>query len=96
MTDTTKPTKKLADIVGKAQNAFWAEVVRHMPMATSGDFAPLDARDLDIALEDAVTHWWEWNASEHYNLLDTTGVLIWYDRVLDDDGDWDYVRRETR
>lgn len=96
MTDTTKPTKKLADIVEKAQIAFWAEVVRHMPMATSGDFDWGQAFQLDKALEDAVTHWWEWNASDHYNLLDSRDVLIWFDRVLDDDGDWDYVRRETR
>jgi hypothetical protein len=76
MTNTTKPTIKLSDIVEEAQLAFWAEVVKHLPLAESGDFDPSSVFRLDMALEDAITTWWYWNASMHYALQLPNGETI--------------------
>jgi hypothetical protein len=76
MANTTKPTIKLSDIREDAQLAFWAEVVKHLPLAESGDFDPRASFDLDAALEEAITKWWYWNASMHYDLQLSNGVII--------------------
>ena len=75
MTDTTKPTINLSDIVEDAQAAFWAAVVKHLPLAESGALDPMSSFRLDEALEKAIATWWGWNASMHYDLQLSNGVI---------------------
>jgi len=76
VTDTTKPTIKLADIVEDAQLSFWEQVVKHLPLAEYGDFDPMSQFNFDLAIEEAIKTWWSYNASESYD-LDTghSGIL---------------------
>jgi hypothetical protein len=76
MADTTKPTINLSDIVEDAQAAFWAAVVKHLPLAESGDLDPMSSYHLDEALEKAIATWWGWNASMHYNLQLPDGKIL--------------------
>ena len=73
MTDTTKPTINLSDIVEDAQLAFWAEVVKHLPLAESGDLDPMSSL---LTSEKAIIDWWGWNASMHYNLKLPDGKIL--------------------
>ena len=76
MADGTKPTIKLSDIVADAQAAFWSEVVKHLPLAESGDFDPMSSFHLDMAHERAIITWWGWNAAMHYSLQLPNGEII--------------------
>jgi len=64
----TKPIIQLDDIVNEAQLAFWQEVVKHLPLAEGGDFDPISSHNFDLAIEEAITMWWRWNASRPYDL----------------------------
>ena len=83
MTDTTKPTIKLVDIVEDAQLAFWAEVVKHLPLAESGDFDPMSSCNFDLAIEAAIKTWWSWNASESYDLDTGHGEILTNSEVME-------------
>ena len=72
----TKPTIKLSDIRDDAEYAFWAEVVKHLPKAQSGDFAPDDSNRFDNAMEVAIEIWWRNNAEQHYNLQLWDGEIL--------------------
>ena len=71
-----KPRIELADIIEDAEFAFWAEVVKHLPLAEGGDFPPEESLVWDEAMERAVTGWWSWNASMHYDLQLPDGEII--------------------
>ena len=73
-----KPQKKtlnLNNIVHDCELEFWDELIKHMPLADSGDFDPWQAFKFQKAMEDAIKHWWHWNGSEHYNLKDGNEIL---------------------
>lgn len=63
-----KPVIRLRDIRDDAQDAFWAEVIKHLPLAQDGAFDPDWSFEFDHAIENAIRRWWFANASEHYNL----------------------------
>lgn len=48
-----------------AQDAFWAEIVKQYPTATSGDFPPDAQMEFDEACTDAVQTWTHYNLSEN-------------------------------
>ena len=70
-----KPTLNLKDIVEDCELAIGEVLIKHMPLATSGDVDPMQAIVLEQALENAIRHWWRWNGSEHYNLKDGVDIL---------------------
>tara|TARA_Y100000310_G_C20057893_1_gene523582 strand:+ start:157 stop:447 length:291 start_codon:yes stop_codon:yes gene_type:complete len=72
----TKPVIKLADIVEDAQFSFWEQVVKHLPLAEGGDFDPMSSYQFDLAIEEAVTKWWSYNASEPYDLDIGNGRIL--------------------
>ena len=71
-----KETIRVHNIMHDAEHAFWAEVVKHLPLADSGDFAPDETDRWQTATEAAITTWWFWNASEHYDLQGTNGEIL--------------------
>ena len=84
----SKPVVKIQDILHDADDAFFEQVVKHLPLAHGGEF------DFGVAAQWAqqqaavIKHWWQYNASDNYNLEDLNGdILI---TVVDTDGD-DYV-----
>ena len=71
-----KPTVDLKKIVADCEFEFWDRVAtKHMPLVRSGDFDPMQAFELERALENAIRHWWRWNGSEYYNLKDGVDIL---------------------
>ena len=72
----TKPIIQLDDIVNEAQLAFWYKVAEHMPLAEGGDIDPLSSHNFDLAIEEAITTWWAWNASRPYDLE------VWHGKIL--------------
>jgi hypothetical protein len=72
----TKPVIKLDDIVEDAQFAFWEEVVKHLPLAESGDFDFGAAHHFDLAIGQAIKLWWKWNASVPYDLDNGLGEIL--------------------
>ena len=72
----TKPTIKLSDIRDDAEYAFWAEVVKHLPKAQSGDFPPDADHQYSMASEEAIITWWRYNAEQHYNLQLWDGEIL--------------------
>ena len=71
-----KPTLDLQDIVADCELDLWDNVARkHMPLSRSGDCDPMQAFELEQALENAIRHWWRWNGSEYYNLKDGVDIL---------------------
>ena len=72
----SKETVNIQKIMDDAEWAFWAEVVKHLPLAESGDFGPEENHLWQTAIEDAITTWWGWNASEHYDLETTNGEIL--------------------
>jgi hypothetical protein len=71
----SKPTLNIKDIVEDCELAIGEVLIKHMPLATSGDVEPMQAFVLEQALENAIRHWWRWNGSDHYNLK-VDGELI--------------------
>jgi hypothetical protein len=71
-----KPRIELADIIEDAEFAFWAEVVKHLPVAQSGDFDPISSLRFDLAITEAIRTWWGWNASMHYDLQLPDGEIL--------------------
>jgi len=53
--------KKLADVSERAQLAFWDEVARLYPEATSGDFGPDETVTFEAACDEALTRWVDYN-----------------------------------
>lgn len=41
--------------------AFWAEIIKHFPEATSGDFDPILSMEMGMNLKGYLSHWLEWN-----------------------------------
>ena len=71
-----KPVIKLHDIREDAQLAFWAEVVKHLPLAENGDFDPMSSHHFDEASEEAIVTWWQWNACMHYDMQLPNGEIL--------------------
>ena len=72
-----KKTLNLKKISRDSRSKFWETVARkHMPLAESGDFDPWEHHKFDIAIEEAIKHWWHCNGSEHYNLNDGDEILV--------------------
>ena len=64
-----KPTLNLNDIVSDCELDFWDNVARkHMPLSRSGDCDPMQAFELERAIEDNIKHWWHYNGGEHYSM----------------------------
>jgi hypothetical protein len=96
MTTTKRnPTINLSDIVEDAQLAFWAEVVKHLPLAEGGDFDPMSSHHFDLAVETAIVTWWEWNASQHYDLRASDGEILAGERFHCYDCGLDYSSDEA-
>jgi hypothetical protein len=74
--DDTEKTVSVEAIMESAQHAFWAEVVKHLPLASSGDFDPMSSLVFEEDMERAIVAWWSWNASIHYNLKKTNGEIL--------------------
>jgi len=70
-----KPTVDLAKIVEDCELAIGEVLIKHMPLVESGDVDPMQAFELERALEKAIKHWWRWNGSEYYNLKDGVDIL---------------------
>lgn len=45
-------------------------VIKLMPKVESGDVDPFEVALIDEAIERYVSHWVDWNGSEHYEVLD--------------------------
>ena len=71
-----KPIVKLQAILDEAQFEFWLKVAEHMPLITSGDFDPISSSMFDYAIEEAITTWWNWNASTLYALQLPSGEIL--------------------
>jgi|TARA_R100001480_G_scaffold145100_1_gene143168 hypothetical protein len=71
-----KETLNLNNIVHDCELEFWDELIKHMPLADSGDFDPWQAYLFQKAMEDAIKHWWHFNGSEHYNLKVGKEILV--------------------
>jgi hypothetical protein len=56
--------QRIEQAMEKAQEAFWAEVVKVFPEAKSGDFDPVAAHDFDLYCRAAIKHWVDWNAPD--------------------------------
>jgi hypothetical protein len=41
--------------------AFWKQIVKHFPEATSGDFDPILSMEMDQRLQGYLSHWLDWN-----------------------------------
>ena len=41
--------------------AFWEQIVKHFPEATSGDFDPILSMRMDQRLQGYLSHWLDWN-----------------------------------
>ena len=63
-----KEPVSLENIVQDVDDAVWNVVVKHFPLAKSGDFDPLESGIWTESIRRAVTHWWTFNASEFYEL----------------------------
>ena len=75
--ENKKETLNLKKISRDSRSKFWETVARkHMPLAESGDFDPWEHHKFDIAIEEAIKHWWHCNGSEHYNLKDGDEILV--------------------
>lgn len=51
----------LEKAVEEGEFAFWAEIVKHFPEATSGDFDPMLSMEMGINLERYLSHWLDFN-----------------------------------
>ena len=71
-----KPIIRLTDITEDAQFSFWEQVVKHLPLADSGDFDPTSSCNFDLAIEEAIKIWWGYNASESYDLDIGNGEIL--------------------
>ncbi|MFG1872112.1 hypothetical protein [Micromonospora arborensis] len=56
--------KRLAEAVEAAGEAFWAEIAKHFPEVTSGDFGPDETITFERAQHAAVSLWLYYNAPE--------------------------------
>tara|TARA_R100001244_G_scaffold112069_1_gene82915 strand:- start:35 stop:541 length:507 start_codon:yes stop_codon:yes gene_type:complete len=71
-----KKTLNLDDIVQACELEFWDELIKHMPLAESGDSDPMQSFRFQSAMEEAIKSWWHFNGSEHYNLKDGDEILV--------------------
>ena len=58
----------LKDIAQAAQDSFWSEVVKHLPLVQSGDSMPMETIAFDKACEDALAAWFDLNATPFYEV----------------------------
>ena len=63
-----KPTVDLAKIVEDCELAIGEVLIKHMPIVESGDVDPMQAFELERAIEDNIKHWWHMNGGEHYSM----------------------------
>ena len=70
MTDDHKQIVNLETLVAAAEQALGQVLVKHMPLATSGDVDPWVAYRLDSTIRVLATTWCEVNASDHYIMPD--------------------------
>ena len=61
-----KQQVNLEDVIGEAEEACWAIVVKHFPGSQSGDFDPMENLVWGVAMKRAITHWWDFNAAHLY------------------------------
>ena len=74
--ENKKKTLNLEDIVQACELEFWDELIKHMPLAESGDSDPMQSFRFQSAMEEAIKSWWHFNGSEHYNLKDGDEILV--------------------
>jgi len=66
----------IANILDDAELSFWSQVVKHLPLAESGDFPPDHNHSWQTAIEEAVITWWDCNASDQYDLMLMNGTIL--------------------
>ena len=66
MTDDRKQIVDLEALVEDAEQALGQVLVKHMPLATSGDVDPSTSHLVGYAIKLLATAWCEANASDHY------------------------------
>tara|TARA_R100000306_G_scaffold60865_1_gene62088 strand:- start:1211 stop:1459 length:249 start_codon:yes stop_codon:yes gene_type:complete len=66
MTDDRKQIVNLEALVEDAEQALGQVLVKHMPLATSGDVDPWVAYRMQKTIKLLATAWCEDNASDHY------------------------------
>tara|TARA_R100000734_G_C3313224_1_gene104475 strand:- start:83 stop:337 length:255 start_codon:yes stop_codon:yes gene_type:complete len=52
------------------RDKMFERVIELMPNVESGDVDPWETMLIDQAIERYVSHWVDWNGSEHYEVLD--------------------------
>ena len=52
------------------RDKMFERVIELMPNVESGDVDPWETMLIDQAIERYVSHWVDWNGSEHYKVLD--------------------------
>ena len=52
------------------RDKMFERVIELMPKVESGDVDPWETMLIDQAIERYVSHWVDWNGSEHYEVLD--------------------------
>ena len=75
MSDDRK-TVSIGNILDDSEYSFWSEVRKHFPLSKGGDFPPSAKRNWESAIEDAVITWWDFNASDHYDLMLMNGTIL--------------------
>lgn len=67
---------KVRDVVHDAEFDFFEQVVKHFPKTTTGDSDPGMSTAWTIQNEEMIIHWWDYNASEDYDLQLSNGVIL--------------------
>lgn len=99
MTLISNDMARLTKALGSAEAAFWADIEKSYPEATSGDLSPIEANNVVWAMRVALVEWLEFNCDIPREPQRTTEVMLHrieyfyrdHDNILITDGDKEHI-----